>query len=134
MVTGPAPLPPCSLKPTSVTLGPNSVNSTLSVDTSTLTAGIVTTPTNSRAHGFYAAVLPLWLIGAVLATRNQKQRRRKWLMCTFILFVAILPVACGSGGSQQPVQFTPKTFQVTVQAKDNTGAINHSTMITLTVQ
>jgi uncharacterized repeat protein (TIGR01451 family) len=131
VVTGTAPLPPCGLQPTSVTLGPNPVTSTLTVDTSSLSAALVVAPTNAYDRGFYAMVLPLWLIIGAASRRNQKQRRR-WLMTTVFLVAAILPVACG--GSQQQVQFQTKTFTVTVQAKDSAGPTSHSTVITLTVQ
>ena len=131
-VTGPAPLPPCNLNPASVTLGPNPVTSTLTVNTSSLSAALAATPTSKLVHGFYAVVLPLWLIVGMVATRNQEQRRRMWLTCTLILLAAILPMASGCGTSQ--TRFVPKTFNVTVQAKDSTGTFNHTTTITLTVQ
>src|SRR4029077_375523 len=78
-VTGPAPLPPCNLNPASVTLGPNPVTSTLTVNTSSLSAALAATPTSKLVHGVYAIVLPLWLIVGMVATRNQEQRRRMWL-------------------------------------------------------
>jgi uncharacterized repeat protein (TIGR01451 family) len=130
-VTGPAPLPPCKLNPASVTLGPNSVTSTLTVDTSSVSVALLPSPSSTLAHGLYAVVLPIWLIGGVVATGIQKQKRRMWLVCTFISLAAILPAACGSSQPPPPV---PKIFNVTVQAKDSTGPSNHSTVITLTVQ
>jgi hypothetical protein len=107
------------------------VTSTLTVDTSRLSAAFVVAPANAYGRGFYAMVLPLWLVIGALSRRNQKQRRR-WLMSTVFLLATILPVACGGG--QQQVQFQTKTFTATVQAKDTTGPTSHSTAITLTVQ
>jgi uncharacterized repeat protein (TIGR01451 family) len=130
-VSGPAPLPPCSLNPASVTLAANPVTSTLRVDTSRLSAALVVAPTNAYGRGFYAMVLPLWLVIGAASRRNQKQRRR-WLMSTGFLLAAILPAACGGG--QQQTQFQTKTYTVTVQAKDGAGPTSHSTAITLTVQ
>ena len=64
-VTGPAPVPTCSLNPTSVTLGANSATSTLTI---TVPASAMLAPSVGRhlTELFYALWLPVSMLGIAL--------------------------------------------------------------------
>jgi hypothetical protein len=94
-------------------------------------AAALNAPPFEQGAKLYAAGLPLGLLGCVLATSFDKKRRRKWALCLLLLVATILPVACGGGGSAPPPPPT-QTFTVTVTA--TSGALQHSTAISVTVQ
>ena len=123
-VTGTSsPMPTCGLSPTSVTPGNSS---TLTVNASGLRAALMS-PSLERAHGLYAAALPLGLFGFVLAAGFDKKRRRMWSLCILLMVIAILPAACGGNSQPPPAQ----NFGVTVTA--TSGAISHTTTVSVTV-
>jgi hypothetical protein len=126
-VSGPAPMPTCGISPESVT---PSTNSTLTVNAATLSASL-TAPWFEQCASLHAAWLPLGLLGCILATGFDKKRRRLRALCLLMLVATILPTACGGGGT--PIKGPPpQSFTVTVTA--TSGAIQHSTPITVTVQ
>jgi hypothetical protein len=125
-VAGPAPMPTCGISPNSVTPGNTA---TLTVNAAALSASL-TAPWFEQGARLYAALLPLGLLGCVLATGFDKKRRRMWALCLLIAAATILPAACGSGNSAPPAP-VPQTFTVTVTA--TSGAIQHSTTVSVTV-
>ena len=70
-------------------------------------------------------------MACVLATGFDKKRRRLWALSLLMLAATILPAACGDGNSVTKVP-PPQNYTVTVTA--TSGAIQHSTPITVTVQ
>lgn len=90
----------------------------------------LTAPSFEQGARLYAAWLPLGLLGCVLATSFAKKRRRMWALCLLLIVATILPAACG-GNSPPPPQPAPN-FTVTVTA--TSGAIQHSTNVTVTAQ
>jgi uncharacterized repeat protein (TIGR01451 family) len=126
-VSGPSPAPTCGISPSSVTPG-NSA--TLTVNAAALSAAL-TAPWFEQGARLYAACLPLGLLGCVLATGFDKKRRRLWALCLLMMAVTLLPTACGGGSSGPPPPVT-QTFTARVTA--TSGAIQHSTNVTVTVQ
>jgi len=128
-VNGPSPMPTCAISPASITPG---TNATLTVNAVPLSASL-TAPWFGQGAKLYAALLPLGLIGCILATGFDRKRRRKWALCLLMLAATILPAACGGGSSASAPPPPPsQTFTVTVTA--TSGALQHSTNITVTVQ
>jgi YVTN family beta-propeller protein len=132
-VTGSTPLATCSLSSASVTPGANSVTSTLTVTAPTQSAEPIPSGEAQFSRPLYAVLRPmqgLVLLGLCVASSKIKQRRRQlWLACSlFIAFVA-LQIGCGGGSSTPPP--TPLNYTVTVTA--TSGAIQHTTQVTVTV-
>jgi len=127
-VSGPSPMPTCSISPNSVTPG-NSA--TLTVNAAALSASLPA-PLFEQGARLYAAWLPLGLLGCVLATGFDKKRRRLWALCLLLIVATILPAACGGGSNSPPPPPPPQNFTVTVTA--TSGALQHSTTISVTVQ
>jgi hypothetical protein len=126
-VSGPAPMPTCGIAPASVNAGGSA---TLTIDSRALTAGLRQPSGFDSPGGLFAAWLPLGLLGCMLTTGFDKKRRRLWPLCLMILVVAILPAACG--GSNTPPPPVAQNYTVTVTA--TSGALQHSTAISVTVQ
>lgn len=132
-VAGPAPTPSCSVSPSSVTAGPNSVTAMLKL--TALSAALEPSHRPGLQGLFYAALLPLpgiAFIGIGIGLTSGKSRKRRtlaWPLCA--LAVIALQAACGGGGSNSPPPH-PKIYTVTVTA--SAGSISKSTQIQLTVQ
>ena len=122
-MTGSTPVATCSLSPTSVTPGAASATSTLTVNAPAQSARLMTSV-------FYAAFMPvsLALIGISLGSSKSTQRKRPtWLLYSFLVAFVVVQAACGGS---HPVQ--PKNYTVTITAAS--GAIQHTTQVTVTVQ
>ena len=132
-VAGPAPVPSCSLSPSSVTPGPNLVTATLRL--TDLSAALELSHRPGVEKFFYAAFLPLpgiVFIGIGLASATSRKRRTlSRLLCALAVTVIALQAACGGSGSNSPPP-QPKIYTVTVTA--TAGSISKSTQIQLTVQ
>src|SRR2546422_1238857 len=126
-VSGPSPMPTCGISPASVTPGNTA---TLTVNALALAAAL-TAPSFEQGARLYATWLPLGLLGCVLVTGFDRKRRKFWALCLLMLAATMLPAACG-GGSNVTKGPPPQNFTVTVTA--TSGAIQHSTPITVTVQ
>ena len=125
-VNGTAPAPTCSISPNSV--NPAS-NATLTVDASGLSA--MTFPHIPwQLPNAYALCLALAALAFLLTATLVPQRRRAWLLATTMLVLSVFPAACG--GSSGPPHPVIKTYTVTVTA--TSGAIQHSTAISVTLQ
>lgn len=129
-IDGPSPKPSCTLSPATLTPGPDHVVSTLTINAAALAASL-TAPWFEQGTRLYAAGLPLGLLGCVLASGFDKKRRRMWALCLLLLVTTILPAACG-GGSSAPPPPVAQSYTVTVTA--TSGTLQHSTIITVTVQ
>jgi uncharacterized repeat protein (TIGR01451 family) len=121
-VSGPSPMPKCSVAPASVTPG---ASATLTVDTSNLSAAFVP---QGLSHGsdFYAVTLPIGALALILTVSASGKRRRNWLLFDFLI-VALLAAACGGKSTPPPAQ----NFTITVSAIS--GALQHSTKINVNV-
>jgi uncharacterized repeat protein (TIGR01451 family) len=122
-VSGPSPMPSCSISPNSISPGNNTM---LTVNAAALSASL-TAPWFGQEGRLYATLLPLGIMGFIIATGFDKKRRRVWALC-LLMTATILPAACGGGSGGPP---PPQNFTVTVTA--SSGAIQHSTAIIVTV-
>lgn len=125
-VTGPAPLPSCTLSPPSVTPGTNSATSTLTISAPT-TAARLARASRRQLKALAALWLPL-MFGVTLIGGVKKLRRPYWVLGGLLL-LALLQAACGgnSGGGG-----TPRNYTVTVTG--TSGAIQHTAQVAVTVQ
>lgn len=131
-VTGSTPLATCSLSSTSVTPGPNSVTSTLTVTAPSQSAQLKLPSEGQLSRPFFAVFLPipLALIGLGLA-KSKNRRRSCWLLCSLFLAFVALQAGCGGGSSNQ---LTPPPLNYTVTVTATSGTIQHTTQVTVTVQ
>ena len=133
-VTGSTPLANCSLTPNSVTPGASSVTSTLTITAPTQSARLIPRSEGQPSRPLYAVFLPipLSLIGLGLASCKSRNRTRSLLLlCSLTLALVVLQVGCGGEGSAPPPP-PPLNYTVTVTA--NSGAIQHTTQVTVSVQ
>jgi hypothetical protein len=152
-VTGTAPLPTCSLSPSSVTPGTQGATSTLTI--SVPASAIVLAPPSGKlgyfdewkivgTSGTRLALLCL-RAGAILSllalVRSQRSfgPRYAWLAATLLL--ALMQTACGGGGGTSAPPTTPpesgsQQYTVTVTGTSTTAnsvKIQHAATITVTV-
>jgi cytochrome bd-type quinol oxidase subunit 2 len=123
-VSGLLPMPTCGISPNSVTPGGNA---TLTVNTSNLSAELAPQLLNTTTAA-HAALLPMGIIGFVLILFDRK-RRRTWALSFLMIVTVLLPAACG-GGSSSP----PPLVSYTVTVTATSGAVQHSTVISVTAQ
>ena len=127
-IAGPAPMPTCGISPASVKPGESA---TLTIDAGALAAGVRTPRGFSAAGTLLGPWLPLGMFGCVLAAAADQKRRRLWVLCLPILVATILSAACG-GSSSSVKRPSAQNYAVTVTG--TSGAIQHSTAISVTVQ
>ena len=132
-VSGPAPLPSCSMSPSSVTPGTNPVTSTLTLTAPMLLTGLVPFNRDELSVALYFMWLPLpgiALIGIPFSSGKSRERTRMvWLLSSLMLAFVALQVGCGGESKSPP---PPQNYTVTVTA--SSGAISRSTQIQLTVK
>jgi hypothetical protein len=126
-VSGPAPVPSCGISPASVTPG---ANATLTVNAAALST-LFTAPRFEQGARLYAAWLPLGLFGFALAMSFDRKRRGLWALSILLLVATILPQGCGIASSNPPPPPHSQNYTVTVTA--TSGALQHSTQISVTV-
>ena len=126
MVAGPAPVPSCGLTPTSVTPGVTSVNSTLTVTAASTAAQSRLSGSQLRRLA-YVVWFPL-MFGLVMMGRSNRNRRAPGILCGLLLLL-FLHTACvsGSGGKQGSTNYT-------VTVTGTSGAVQHTTQVTVTAQ
>lgn len=129
-VTGPAPLPTCSLSPSSIPAGANSPTTTLTVHAGGLSAGMP--PVSNHPAGLVAAnFLPCVLLWFAWAAGIGPKR---WALspCFVALLAAMLfAAACGSAGSGGTSGLAPQNYAVSVTGA--TGALEHTITVYVTV-
>jgi uncharacterized repeat protein (TIGR01451 family) len=128
-VTGPAPLPTCSLSPNSIPAGANSPTSTLTIN---VPASAALPPPEAvwRVHPLYPIAVLLIVLALALGAERSRRARRAWALSGCVATLALLISACGSGSSSTVPP--PQSFNITVTAQS--GAIMRTTQIILTVQ
>jgi hypothetical protein len=73
---------------------------------------------------------PLAMV-SLLPVAARRQRHRYWAFYGFLLlsFLMLFDIACGGGGGRSPTSYV-----VNVTGSANTGMIQHTTQVTVTVQ
>ena len=127
-VSGPTPAPTCELSASSLTPGPTYGTATLTI-TAPTAAAMLAPSHQRRLGGFYAACFPL-LFGITLL--GGSKRRGTWLLAGFLLVLLILLSSCGGGSQNTGGETGPQSYTVTITG--TSGAIQHSTQVTVTVQ
>jgi len=127
-VTGPSPLPTCTLSPSSVTPGANSATSTLTV-TAPAASAMMRPSGSPLAKLFYASLLPPVFAFIFIGGSNHRHCR---LSCAFLVLLFFLPACGGSNGSSTTTTPSPMNYTVTVTA--TSGTIQHTAQIAVTVQ
>jgi hypothetical protein len=129
-VAGPAPMPACAFSATSVTPGSSSVTSTLTITAPTLATTQMPSSRSQLSRSLYALWLPL-MLGIAGVGGRQKQRHQFGLFRGLLLLL-MLQMACGGNSSSSHT--TPPPTSYTIAVTGASGAIQHSTQITVTVQ
>ena len=132
-VTGPAPLPTCAFSAASVTPGANSVTSTLTITAPATAAMRLPSRHPQLSALMYAVWLPL-VFGITVVGGSKKIPRHHWILYALLAVMLISQMACGGGGSNSSgtVNQGPTNYMVTVTGAS--GAIQHTTQVTVTVQ
>jgi hypothetical protein len=131
-VTGPLPLPACSLSPTSVTPGTGSPTSILTITTPSVSARLVPSLDPHLTAYIYSAWLSLVFAGLSLFASPKKESGRYAWVCCFLVLV-LMQAACGGGSSGG--QNASQKYILTVTGASPTTAlptIQHSTQVTVT--
>jgi len=131
-VSGPAPVPDCSLSPNAIPGGTNSATSTLTVSVPAGSVFLLSPRADWRPQPVYAFTLAFLLLTLALAISRSRRERKAWLLGGSLAAIVLALSGCGGGSSDRPV----RSYSVTVTATSSSasGSISHSTAITLRVQ
>ena len=132
-VTGPTPVPTCSLSPASISAGASPSTSTLTISVPGTSASVLSPRSGLPLQPLYALVLPVALVGLGVQRKRLDPRYKRWLLGASLATAALLCTACGGGtsGSMTPVhQATSYTVQVTAAS----DTLTKTTQISLNVQ
>jgi uncharacterized protein (TIGR03118 family) len=120
----------CTFSPTTISPGSSATSSTLVI------SAAMAAPVNGYSlSGMMLALLPgLGVFGTVLTTRKRKPLSSKSILWTsvlgLLLVVSLFALGCGGGnGAAQ----TPANSQATVMVTGTSGAISHTTPVTVTI-
>jgi hypothetical protein len=129
VVTGPSPVPTCSMSSPSVTPGANSVTSTLTVTAPTARAAQSQVETQRFAGRLLATTVPL-IFGMCFVGRPRAKLRMHAVL--FALFLSVVMVSsCGGGNTGSTGSPGPLAYTVTVTA--TSAAINHTVQVRVTL-
>lgn len=128
-VTGPTPLPACSVSPNDVTTGMTPATVTLTLAPSS-SAVLISPMEKMHLQAPYAFALPLAFVGFCFRRRSLGSKR--WLMIALLGVVSVLYAACGQGSANTQSVRDPKSY--TVQVTTASAALTKNLQISLTVQ
>lgn len=122
-VTGPTPLPTCSLSPTDITAGANPTTSLLTISAPANSAGLVSPAKGSLLPPVYVLAIPFGLLGLWPVRKRSGSASRRWLQATTLAAAALICGACGGGNKVgNPPPHQSKSYSVTVTAVSSTIA------------
>lgn len=122
----------CAFSPTTISPGASAASSTLTVSATSTAPPI----TGYSLSGMGALLLPgLGLFGTVLTTRKRKPLAGKSILWTsvlgLLLVVSMFSLGCGSSSNSSKAQMS--TSQVTLMVTGTSGALSHTTPVTVTI-
>jgi hypothetical protein len=123
----------------SCTFSPTTISPGSSATSSTLTIAATSTPppvTGYSLSGVASLLLPgLGVFGTVLTTRKRKPLASKSVLWTsalgLLLVISMFSLGCGSSSNSSKAQTS--TSQVTLMVTGTSGALSHTTPVTVTV-
>lgn len=130
----------CSISPTSISAGSNSVAVTVTVTT---TAAVTARLTPNGGHN--SSMLAAWIFQAPgllmfgLVSLGCKKRQIKWrfMVLALVIGLSLFALGCGGGTTKTPAQTTQPgttTGAYSLMVAGTSGSLTHTTQLTLTVQ
>ena len=129
-VQGPSPLPACALSPASLMPGAKPATSTLTVSVPSSSISVPELRPNVPTLPFAAWSL-VALLGFVLIYISERRSFLRLIVCSLLLALFLFHVACGAGAGNSVVKKSTTSYAVTITG--TSGALNHTTQITVTV-
>ena len=121
----------CSFNP--ATIAPGAPAATL-----TISANSTPPPTGYSAPGMAALLPGLGLFGTVLTARRKRWFTRKgigWMsILGLLLFISFFALGCGGSKSNSSTTTTPAASQATLMVTGTSGALSHTSAVTVTVK
>jgi len=103
----------------------------LTVSAPGLSATLLHLPTHASSGGAGVLCVALGMLIFVLSAGMKTEHRRRVWATGLLAAVAILPAACGGGSSASTSTPQAQSYSVTVTA--TSGALQHSTTVSVTV-
>ena len=126
-------MPTCTLSPGSVTPGSNSATSTLTITAGTKSVAMLAPSRHLQlGKSLFAVWLPL-MFGIAVLGASKKTPRRHWILCSFLAVMFISQIACGGSSSSSNGAVNQGPTNYTVMVTGTSGAIQHTTQLTVTV-
>ena len=121
----------CAFSPSTISPGSSSASSTLTISASS------TPPSTGYVMSAMITLLPgFGVFGTLLAAGRKKSLTRKsilWIsLIGLILLVSLFAIGCGGGSSKSSM--TPTPTQVNLMVTGTSGAVSHSSAVTVTIQ
>jgi hypothetical protein len=129
-VSGPAPLPTCSLSPTDITAGANPVTSLLTISVPANAVNAVAPAPEMPQLPAYALAVP-FALGLFSIPKRAGAASRRWLRVTLLGAATLVYSACGGNRNiGDPPPHQPKSYSVAITAASST--ITKTLQISLT--
>lgn len=120
----------CALNPSTISPGSSAASSTL-----TISAASTPPPMGYSLPGMVALMPGLGLFGTLITTRKRKSFTRKSIvgmsLLSLVLLVSLFALGCGGSNSNKPIP--PTSGQATVMVTGTSGALSHSSAVTVTI-
>jgi len=120
----------CAFNPSSISPGSSASSSTL-----TISAASTAPPSGYVANAMITLLPGFGVFGTLLVGRRKKLFSRKsalWICLAIVLLASLFPLGCGGGSSNKSMNSTGT--QVNLMVTGTSGAITHSSAVTVTIQ
>jgi hypothetical protein len=131
-VTGPAPVPTCSLSPASISARASPSTSTLTISVPGTSASVLSPRSGLPLQPLYALALPVALVGLGVQRKRLDPRYKRWLLGASLATAALICTACGGGSSNTQSMHQPQSYTLQVTAASET--LTKTMQIAITVQ